>query len=55
MKIIPNEDQEKKMFLFCESIISLVPKGFHKMCGSQILGTLFSALKRVPKLGPKNF
>ena len=40
-KWYPMKNQEKKNSVL-QSIINLVPKGFHKMCESSILGTLFS-------------
>ena len=39
MEIIPMKNQEKKVPSW-QSIISLVPKGFYKMCGLQKFGTL---------------
>ena len=35
------KNQEKTISVL-QSIINLVPKGFHKMCESPILGTLFN-------------
>ena len=35
------KNQEKTISVL-QSIINLVPKGFHKMCESSILGSLFS-------------
>ena len=35
------KNQEKTISVL-QSIINLVPKGFHKMCKSPIFGTLFS-------------
>ena len=37
----PNEESRKNSFFF-QSIITLVPKGFHKTCGALISGTLFN-------------
>ena len=45
------KNQEKTISVL-QSIINLVPKGFHKMCESSILGTLFS---ENPKIGQKFF
>ena len=42
----------EKTISVLQSIINLVPKGFHKMCESPILGTLFSVK---PKNWTKNF
>ena len=38
---------QEKIASFLQSILSLVAKGFHTMCGSQILGTLFSVKPKV--------
>ena len=40
-KWYPMKNQEKIISVL-QSMINLVPKGFHKMCESPILGTLFS-------------
>ena len=45
------KNQEKTISVL-QSIINLVPKGFHKMCESSILGTLFSVK---PKNWSKKF
>ena len=45
------KNQEKTISVL-QSIINLVPKGFHKMCESPILGTLFSVK---PKNWSKKF
>ena len=45
------KNQEKTISVL-QSIINLVPKGFHKMCESSTLGTLFSVK---PKNWSKNF
>ena len=39
------KNQEKTISVL-QSIINLVPKGFHKMCESSILGTLFSVKRK---------
>ena len=50
-KWYPMKNQEKTISVL-QSIINLVPKGFHKMWESSILGTLFSVK---PKIGQKIF